>query len=185
MEDKEIIQLFWRRSEQAIKEVSCKYGKLIFHISNGILNNKEDASECVNDTYLGLWDSIPPHRPEPFLAYVCRIARNIALTKYRSNTAQKRNSSYDISIEELRDCLSSPSIDEILTAKELGQEINHFLDTLDSRNRIIFMRRYWFSDSIEEIASRFDMSENNVSVKLYRIRTHLKKHLIKEGLLHE
>lgn len=189
MDDSKIIELFFARSEQAISELSAKYGKLIFSISHNILKNKEDASECENDTYLSVWDVIPPQNPNPLCAFVCRIARNLSLKKYRYNNARKRNSSFDVAMEELDGCipdgqgrgLQVPSAEEEWQAKELGRAINAFIGTLEKEERILFIRRYWFCDSIGSIASWVHMSENNVSVKLYRIRERLKAYLGEEG----
>lgn len=181
MDDSKIIELFFARSQQAIVELSAKYEKLLLRIAMNILNDHEDAAECVNDTYLGTWNAIPPQRPNPLISFVCRIARNISLKKYRSNTAQKRNCSFTVSMEELKDCLPSPCAEEIWSARELGIRINHFLDTLDKENRLIFLRRYWFADSVKDISALLGISENNVSAKLSRIRIRLKDYLIKEG----
>ncbi len=181
LEDNKIIELFFARSEQALAELSAKYGRLIFGIAKNILGDEEDARECENDTYLGAWRTIPPERPNPLSAYVCRIARNLSLKKYRSKKAQKRDCAFDLSMEELGDCLAAPSIEETWSARELGQAIGRFLDTQNRESRTMFMRRYWFCDSIKEIAQRFAISENNASVKLSRIRVSLKKYLQKEG----
>lgn len=181
MEDDNIIALFFKRSEQAIKELSAKYGKLIFHISHNILNNREDARECENDTYLGVWDAIPPKKPSPLVSFVCRIARNLSLKKRRYNKAKKRDSSFDEAMEELDDCIPVPSAEEEWFAKELGRVVNEFVGTLSEEERIMFLRRYWFSDPVVSIARQFHMSENNVSVKLFRIRVKLKEYLGEEG----
>lgn len=185
MEDSRIIELFFARSEQAITELSLKYGKLLLHIAHNILGDREDAAECVNDTYLGVWNSIPPNRPDPFIAYICRIARNQALKKYRSRTADKRKSSLALSFEELEGTLSCISAEDMWTAKETGAEINRFLETLDKESRVMFVRRYYFSDSVGNIARIFSMTENHVSVKLSRMRKQLKKYLAEKGILVE
>ena len=184
MEDNKIIELFFDRNERAINEVSIKYGKLALSVSSNILGNKEDATECVNDAYLGMWNTIPPQNPNPLLAYVSRIVRNIAIAKYHSNTAIKRNSFYDIALDELESCLaSSSSVEDELTAKELTIMLNCFLDTLEREKRVMFVRRYWYADSIPEIAERFHISNNYVSVCLSRIRGELKRYLEKEGAI--
>lgn len=182
MDDSQIIDLFFERSEQAINELSKKYGKIFNKVSQNILNNVLDAEECVNDAYLGTWNSIPPQRPNPLLTYVCRIVRNISIKKYHTNTAVKRNSYYDVALEELEDCLPSlDTADKELDAKELAKIINDFLDTLNRDNRVIFVRRYWFSDPLSEIAKMFGITEHNASVRLSRIRKKMKKYLIKKG----
>ena len=181
MNDTEIVSLFWNRSEQAITELARKYERLIFYISNNILNNHEDATECVNDTYLGVWNTIPPQKPSVLQAFVCRIARNVSLKKYRYNTSQKRDSRFDISMEELNDVFFSDSIEDIVSAKELGKIINVFLAGLDTESRKMFVQRYWYCTSVKEIATHFQITQNHVSVKLSRIRNQLKEYLKKEG----
>lgn len=189
MEDSRIIELFFERSEKAVSELSAKYGKLIFSISHNICKNKEDARECENDTYLSVWNVVPPEKPNPLSAFVCRIARNLSLKKYRYNNASKRNSGFDIAMEELEGCFSGsqndgmqvPSAEDEWQARELGRVINAFVGTLKKEERILFLRRYWFSDSIASIAGWLHMSENNASVKLYRIREKLKDYLEQEG----
>lgn len=182
MDDSRIIELFYERSEQAIVELSAKYGAVCGKVARNILNNDLDAEECVNDAYLGAWNTIPPQRPHPLLAYVCRIVRNLSVTKYHANTALKRNSAYDTALDELADCLASGTdVEAELSAKELSRLIDSFLDTLGKENRIMFVRRYWYSDSVADIAASFQLSKNSVSVRLSRIREKLKKYLRKEG----
>ncbi|WP_099467568.1 RNA polymerase sigma factor [Konateibacter massiliensis] len=184
MEDSQIIALFFERSEQAIVELSNKYGKVCRRVSLNILKNTLDAEECVNDAYLGVWNNIPPQKPDPLLAYVCRIVRNLSIKRYYSNTALKRNSHYDIAFEELEDCIPSQNnVDEDYNVKELAKIINDFLSTLDKDNRVMFVRRYWFSDSLNELAKTFGITEHNASVRLSRIRGKLKKYLIKRGVI--
>ncbi len=182
LDDKKIITLFFERSEQAIVELSAKYGAVYHAIAKNILNNTLDAEECVNDAYLGAWNTIPPNHPDSLLAYVCRIVRNLSIAKYHKNTALKRNSIYDAALDELEECLASEkNVEGELLAKELSCLIDHFLDTLNQQNRVLFVRRYWYSDSIADIAMRMKLSENNVSVRLSRIRKKLKQYLKKEG----
>ena len=184
MDDSKIIDLFYARSEQAIMELSKKYGAICYKIAKNILNNDLDAEECVNDAYFGAWNTIPPQKPDPLLTYICRIVRNLSVMKYHANTALKRNSFYDVALSELEDCLSvSETVEMELAAKELSQMINHFLDTLDQDNRVMFVRRYWYSDSISDIATKFQTSNNSISVRLSRTREKLKKYLKKEGIL--
>ncbi len=183
LDDRKIIELFYERSEQAITELSKKYGSVCERIANNILNNISDAEECVNSAYLGVWNSIPPENPESLAGYVCRIVRNLAIKRYHENTALKRNSFYDISLDELDECFaSSSSAEDELEAKEVSEMINRFLMTLDKKDRTMFVRRYWFSDSIKEIAEKFRTSKHYVSVRLSRIRKALKKYLKKEGV---
>lgn len=183
MDDSKIIQLFFERSEQAIIELSNKYGAIFSKVADNILNNRRDAEECVNDAYLGVWNTIPPQRPDPLLSYVCRIVRNLALKKYHENTAQKRNSYYDAAFDEIADCIpSSFSVENEIMAKEVARVIDGFLETLDQQSRIMFIRRYWHADSIEEIAALFHKSKHYISVRLSRIRKALKQHLKKEEI---
>lgn len=183
LDDSKIIELFCERKEQAIVELSNKYGRVCKKVASNILNDIRDTEECVNDAYLGAWNSIPPQEPNPLLSYICRIVRNLAINRYHANSAVKRNSIYDISLEELDDCFPlSFSMESELEAAEIAQLINQFLGTLEKENRIMFVRRYWHSDSIEDIARFFGISKHNVSVRLSRTREKLRKYLIKEGV---
>ena len=182
MLDEEIIELFFTRSEDAIKELKVKYGKICLQTSYNILDNYFDAEECVNDSYLGVWNAIPPTRPDPLLTYVLKIVRNVSLTRYQKNHAQKRNSSYDVAVEELEDFLvSDDSVESRMELKELTGAIESFLDSLNELNRVIFVRRYWFYDSYMQIAKKVGLSEKNVSVRLTRLRKQLKDYLEERG----
>jgi len=182
VEDNKIVALFYERSEQAIVELSQKYGKLCGHIAYNILNNSQDAEECVNDAYLGAWNTIPPQKPNSLRTYLFRIVRNVAITKYHANTAQKRNSHYDVALEELEGCLSCGStVDEEMERKELTVLLDKFLGQQDQKTRIMFVRRYWFGDSVAVIAAYFSMKPNAVSVHLLRTRSRLRSFLAKEG----
>ena len=184
MDDEKIIELFFNRSEQVIEEVDKKYGKTCHNISYNILHNKLDAEECVNDAYLGAWNAIPPARPNPLLTYLCKIVRNLSLKRYEFNTAIKRNSTYDVAMEELESCLSSPeTIESEIALKGLTHIIENFLDSLSTENRVIFLRRYWFSDTYSDIAARVGMTEKNVSVRLTRIRENLRNYLKEREVL--
>ena len=139
MEDLKIIALFYQRSEQAIIELSNKYGAICRKVANNILNNRQDTEECLNDAYLGAWNTIPPQNPNPLLTYICRIVRNLAIKRYHANTAAKRNSTYDIVLDELENCF--PSEDTVETeweAKEIIESINRFLACLEQDNCVIF-----------------------------------------------
>ena len=143
------------------------------------MNNGEDAEECVNDAYLGIWNAIPPVRPNPLLTYLCKIVRNLSLKLYYKKDAAKRNSSYTIAMQEIEACLSAPNtVEGQIEAKALARTIESFLDTLTAENRVIFMRRYWFADSYKAIAGHVGLSEKNVSVRLARIRQKMKQYLI-------
>lgn len=177
-EDKKIIELFFERSEQALQELDLKYGKICHKLSYNIVNNRQDAEECVNDAYFGAWNTIPPANPDPLLSYLCKIVRNISLKTYYKKKAAMRNSIYDVAMQEIEDCLSDPStVETEIEAKELAHIIESFLDTLTEENRVIFMRRYWFSDSYKDIARHVGLTKKNVSVRLTRIRRKMKQYL--------
>lgn len=177
MDDKQIIRLFFERSEQAITELSQKYDDLCMKIARSILNDHQDAEECVNDAYLGAWNSIPPQSPDPLRAYICRIVRNRSLKKLRTNSAIKRGSQFEVSLSELEDCIPDNSMDEQFSISELSAQINAFLAALPKDDRLMFVKRYWFSESISELADAFGITENNVSVRLSRIRGKLHQYL--------
>ena len=178
IEDEKIIDLFFYRSEKAIQELDIKYGKVCHKLSYNILNNKQDAEECVNDAYLGAWNAIPPARPIPLLTYICKIIRNISLKIYYRKEAAKRSSHYTIAMEEIEACIADPNtVETEIEARELARIIESFLDTLTVENRVIFMRRYWFSDSYKDIAEFVGLSEKNISVRLTRIRQKMKDYL--------
>ena len=184
MTDEEIINLFFERSEQAISELAKKYGSVVGRVARNILNNEEDTKECVNDTWLGVWNSIPPNRPDPLQTYVCKIARNLATKRYHANSAKKRDSQYDLALEDLEECVPTRNtVEDTVAAKELTEIINRFLDTLSYEDKFVFMRRYWYSDSLPEIAKMAGMSYNSVAVRLHRVKGKLKKLLRKEGVL--
>ena len=149
IDDEKIIEMFFERSEQGIRELDIKYGKICHNLSYNIVNSRQDAEECVNDAYLGVWNAIPPTRPNPLLSYIVKIVRNISLKIYWRNEA-----------------------------RELARIIGEFLDTLTLENRVIFMRRYWFADSYKDIAEFVGLSEKNISVRLTRIREKMKQYLI-------
>lgn len=184
MNDERIIELFFERSEQAIRELDEKYGRVCYSVSHNILNNHQDAEECVNEAYLGTWNTIPPAKPNPLLAFVCKIVRNVSLRRYEYNTAAKRNSVYNVAMEELENCLSSETtVEESITERELTEIIESFLDTLSQENRVIFLRRYWFFDAYVDIAKRVGLTEKNVSVRLTRIRKELRAYLLEMEVL--
>ena len=178
IDDEKIIELFFERSEQAIRELDIKYGKICHNLSYNIVNNRQDAEECVNDAYLGAWNAIPPARPNPLLTYICKIVRNISLKIYYRKEAAKRSSQYTIAMEEIEACIAAPNaVEAEIEARELACIIGDFLDTLTAENRVIFMRRYWFADSYKDIAEFVGLSEKNVSVRLTRIRQKMKEYL--------
>ena len=182
MQDAEIIELFFERSEQAIGELAQAHGGAVSRVAYNILGNPRDTEECVNDTWLAAWNTIPPERPSPLRTFVCRIARNLATKRYHANKAWKRNSLYDVVLDELAECIPDKStVENELDAKELASAIDSFLDTLSYPDRFLFMRRYWYSDPLEDISAAVGLSYGAVSVRLHRIKGKLKTYLTKEG----
>lgn len=185
MEDTEIIELYWQRSETAIKETDGKYGSYCKSIVHNILQNREDTEECINDTWLHTWNAIPTERPYEFRTWLGRIARNLAFDRYRKITAKKRGGhEVDILISELEDCIpSAQTVEKELEDAELAGLISSFLKKQKKESRIIFVRRYYYSDSIKQIAERFGISESKVKSSLFRIRNGLKVYLEREGIV--
>lgn len=184
MDDSKIIDLFFERSEDAIVELSDKYGSVCMKVAMNLLDNRMDAEECVNDAYLGVWNTIPPQRPNPLAAFVCRIVRNISINRYKQNAADKRKGNYALCIEELESCVASrDSVEEEIAESELSSCIDEFLDTLSKVNRMIFVRRFWYMDAYEDIAKSSGLKEGNIRVRLSRIKTNLKLFLEKRGVL--
>ena len=179
IDDEKIIDLFFERSEQGIRELDIKYGKICHNLSYNIVNNRQDAEECVNDAYLGAWNAIPPVRPNPLLSYIVKIVRNISLDLYWRKAADKRGSRYTVALEEIEGCIPDrETVEDEIEARELARIIGEFLDTLTLENCVIFMRRYWFADSYKDIAEFVGLTEKNISVRLTRIREKMKQYLI-------
>lgn len=183
MNDKEIVQLFWDRSQQAVIELSHKYGKICFHIALNILKCHEDAEECENDTYLKTWNSIPPDTPICLRAYVSRIVRNLALSKYRYNHRQMRDSHLQVYLSELQDCIPASQDVEASADDTVNNAIRTFLSTLDLTARALFIQRYFYMESISVLSKKFGLKESNVSTKLNRTRSKLRQYLEKEGIM--
>jgi len=185
VEDTDIIELYWKRSETAIKETAIKYGNYCKSIVHNILQNKEDTEECINDTWLHTWNAIPTERPYEFRTWLGRIARNLAFDRYRRMTAKKRGGrEIDVLLSELEDCIPSVhSVEKELEDAELAEAINSFLKKQKKENRILFVRRYYYSDSVKQIAERFQISESKVKSSLFRMRNGLKEYLEKEGIV--
>ncbi len=182
MEDSEIIRLFFERSEQAILELDRKHGPAVRKTAANILQDRLDAEECVNDTYLRTWNSIPPHAPDPLAGYVCRIARNLAVNRYHANNAEKRGGGYELILDEMLECIpSGTDIETDYDAKELSAAINRFLAGLRREDRVLFVRRYWYADSVTELAAATRSSPGRISVRLFRLRGKLRNMLKKEG----
>ena len=178
IDDEKIIDLFFERDQQGIRELDIKYGKICHNLSYNILNSRQDAEECVNDAYLGAWNAIPPTRPNPLLSYIVKLVRNISLKIYWKKKAAKRSGHYKIALEEIEDYVADHKIvEDEIEARELARIIEEFLDTLTVENRVIFIRRYWFADSYKDIAEFVGLSEKNISVRLTRIRQKMKSYL--------
>ena len=183
MDDRTLIELYNQRNESAISETQIKYGRYCFSIAFAILNSNEDSEECVNDTYLKVWNAIPPHAPTLFSAFIGKITRNTAIDRYLSLRAQKRNAGVELVLDELSECISDTSEENVSDELILKGAINSFLESLTKRERIIFMRRYWYASSIREIANGLSLSESNVRVILMRTREKFKNHLENEGIV--
>lgn len=183
LEDAQIIQLYWDRDTSAISETDQKYGRYCKKIAMNILQNSGDAEECVNDTYYKTWDTIPPQRPAVFPPFLGKIVRNLALDRYRYNNAQKRSGRMDVLLSELENCLPADgSVEDALEGTVVTAVIDEFLGTLSRQKRMIFVRRYWYAQSIREIARAFDLSEGQVKSILFRLRGSLREALEKEGV---
>lgn len=178
-----IIELYWSRDESAITATSEKYGAYCRSVAMNILRSAEDAEECVSDTWLGAWNSMPPNRPSVLRTFLGRITRNLSFNKYKRDRAEKRGGGETAAVlDELAECVSgSESPEQELSRKELVTEINGFLGKLTAKKRGIFVSRYWYAESVSEIAKRHGMSETNVSVTLSRLRSQLRAHLTERG----
>ena len=183
MEDRKILLLLWNRAERAIEAMVKKYGRRLYCTARNILGVHEEAEESVNDTYLAVWNAVPPVRPDPLEGYVYRTGRNIALDRLKFLTAEKRCSRYDVPLEELEACIPTHWLEETVDAIWLGRAINAFLGTQNSTNRSIFLRRYWYGDDVKTIARDLELRPNTVTVRLSRMRDALHDHLEKEGYL--
>lgn len=183
MTDEKIIELYFVRNEMAIEETDRKYGAYCFQISNNILNCREDSEECVNDTWLKTWDSIPPTKPQCFRLFLARIVRNLSFNKYKAKYTDKRgNGEIALILDELEECIAGTNdVEDFYMTKELQSTLNIFVCSLPKRECNVFVRRYFYSDSIKDISKRYDLSENNVRVMLNRTRNKLKARLEKEG----
>lgn len=183
MDDSQIIALFFARSENAIAELSEKYEKSMLTISRNILQNAEDAEECVNDAYLALWNAIPPNRPNPLMAYVCKIVRNLSLTRFKHNRAAKRSAGSDASLDEIADFIpANETVESRMERAELTRILNDWLGTLDRMNLYVFMRRYWYMDPVGTIAKNTGLTEAAVYLRIDRMKKNLYKRLVKEGV---
>ena len=185
MEDQRIVELYWQRSEQALRETQSKYANYCYAIAYNILGNREDSEESVNDTYLDAWNSMPPHRPTILSTFLGKITRRISIDKLRARNAEKRGgSNLTLALEELEECLSTrDDLQKELEIQILSDAINRFLEALSDTERRVFLCRYWYVDSVESIAEQFGFSQSKVKSMLLRTREKLKKQLQKEELL--
>ena len=185
MTDDKIIQLFFQRKEVAIEETQKKYGSYCFKIANNILNNREDSEECLNDTWLKAWESIPPTRPAYLNLFLAKITRNFAINTYRSKHTHKRGKGeITLVLDELEECITGETdVETLYIAEELQSSINKFVRGLSEKDGNVFIRRYFYADSIKDISNRYHISENNVRVMLSRTRNKLKLRLEKEGYI--
>ena len=182
MDDSKIIELFFARNEDAIKHTDDAYGRRLFHLADNIVHNDQDAEESVNDTYMKAWDTIPPQRPEHFFAYIAKICRNFALKRIDWQKAKKRNAEVVTLTQEMENCIPDTYRYMEADARELGRILDAFLRTLTPENQMVFLRRYWYVDTIAEIAVRYGISESAVQMRLNRTRSKLAMYLAKEGI---
>ncbi len=181
MDDRQIVELFFERSEEAVRETEAKYGRLCFRIARNILGRDADAEECVNDAYLCLWNAIPPQRPDNLAAYVSKIVRNLSLKRLRFESALKRDAHAEVPLAELEDLLPDRLAQSEMDDRQLGKQISAFLWQEPESSRNVFIRKYFFFDSVHEIAERYSFSESKVKSMLFRTRSRLRNHLLKEG----
>ena len=182
MEDSKIIALYWLRNENAIRETDRVYGRRLHTLAERILHSPEDAEESVSDTYMKAWDTIPPQRPQYFFAYLAKICRNFALGRLDWQNAAKRKAEVVTLTQEMELCIPDPSHDRRLEGEEIGRVLNGFLESLSRESRMIFLRRYWYADSIQDIARRFGVTQSKVKTQLHRTRRKLYDYLQKEGI---
>ena len=182
MEDAKIIAMFFDRNEQAVKETDTAYGRKLYVLSNSILNNREDAQECVSDTYMETWKSIPPKSPKYFYAFLASICRNLSLNRLDWRLAAKRNAEVVALTQEMETCIPDIRQDMEMDRRELRRILECFLESLSRESRLIFLRRYLYVDTVAEIAARYGISESKVKTQLHRARTKLHTYLAKEGI---
>lgn len=183
MEDHAIVELYWSRKEEAISETKKKYGTFCINIAHNILPSREDAEECLNDTYFRAWNSMPDLWPDSLCAFLGRIVRNLSLDRFRANHAKKRDSGMEVLLSELEDCIPSfVSVEDEVDVKLLSGMIDSWLETLDRQDRVLFLRRYWKGDSLTDLAKECGISPNRLAQRMLRLRRGLKAALEKEGI---
>lgn len=184
MDDAMILDLYFNRSEAAIAETARKYGNYCLTVAANILGNRQDTEECVNDTYLKAWEAIPPEHPTEFKAYLGKITRNLALNKYKAAGAKKRGGGFSAVTYEFEQCFSSSfNVESEFDMRETGYRIDSFLRGIEKENRVIFIRRYWYGDSVKQISERLNISQSKVKSSLFRTRNKLRAALESEGIL--
>lgn len=185
MEDSKIIDLYWQRSENAISATAEKYGSYCYTIANNILHNDQDVEECVNDTYLGAWNAMPPNKPNCLSTFLGKITRNLSLNRYKLyNTAKRGAGQTELVLSELEDCIPAQSdVEQAVEDRIIVKSLNDFLYSLPGQKRNIFVRRYWLLSPIRDIADACCMSEAKVTSMLFRMRKELKSHLEKEDII--
>lgn len=181
VEDVKIIDLYFQRDEKAIDETDKKYGQLCYSVAKNILNDKEDVKECVSDTYMNLWNTIPPVKPLNFSAFICKLTGNLSLKKLDYNNAKKRSPEFVTALSELEDITSSENVTETIESKELGSIISEFLKKEKEIQRNVFIRRYWFLDSVQGISEKYGFSQSKVKSMLFHTRKKLKAYLEERG----
>lgn len=182
MEDAKIIALFWARSEQAVRETDLAYGRRLFALSHRILDVREDAQECVNDTYLETWQSIPPQKPKHFYGFLAAICRNLSLNRVDWKLAARRNAQVVELTQEMESCIPDRRKEQEFDRQEIRSALERFLESLPGESRLIFLRRYLFADSVSQIAARYHITESKVKTQLHRTRKKLYAYLKKEGI---
>lgn len=182
MTDSQMIALFWDRNEDAIRETDRAYGRKLFVLSDKILHSHQDAEESVSDTYMKTWETIPPQRPVYFFAYLAKLCRNFSLARIQWQSAAKRSAEIVTLTREMEECIPDRSYERKLEVEEIGAVLDRFLEGLSPENRRIFLRRYWYTDSIQEIADRYGISQSKVKTQLHRARKKLQSFLESEGI---
>lgn len=182
MTDSQILALFWDRNEDAIRETDRAYGRKLYVLSDKILHSHQDAEESVSDTYMKTWETIPPQRPVYFFAYLAKLCRNFSLARIQWQSAAKRSAEIVTLTREMEECIPDHSYERKMEGEEIGAVLDRFLEGLSPENRRIFLRRYWYTDSIQEIADRYGISQSKVKTQLHRTRKKLQSFLESEGI---